>query len=484
MSEESENKSGTELSAALDDRHNLESQFYQSVETENDFLRSSIIEYGRIDLLMTEVLGYKVMDCHMSMLMFQESHDHILILSPRGIGKSTCLTVVRSIYELVKNPNLRILIVSNTAIQAEVFLREIKSHFEQNQKFIEIFGNLMGSKWDSKEINVATRRSFAKESNISCIGVGGAVIGRHYDLILGDDLVDEENSRTDLQRERFKVWFYKVLDPTLEPNARIFLHGTRYYPSDHYGHLIKSDDDYNHRVYPALSEVPEGTGHGPEKNYVSLWPEKQSVEWLLKKKKSGGTIIFNAQYQNNTKAMEGQIFKYEWINYYDILPNNIVVFQGVDLAISKQSSADYFCIATIGKDEYGRIFIIDIYKDRLSFLQQTKKIIEKSNQFNPRRVFIESNVYQKSQAELVSALSDVPVKPVITEIDKVSRAWKLAAKFENGQVHFPKFGVADTIDGLVEFPNATHDDEFDAIDLAIMNTFKRQRKARKQFGVL
>ena len=473
-----------ELGQALVERNDLETQFYDSIEAENEFLRESILKYDRIDLLMTEVLGYVVMPCHLSMLKFQSSHDHILILSPRGIGKSTCLTVARVIYELIKNPDIRILIVSNTAIQAEVFLREIKSHFEQNERFIEVFGNLVGNKWDGKEINVKTRKTFAKESNVSCIGVGGAIIGRHYDLIIGDDLVDEENGRTELQRERFKVWFYKVLDPTLEPDARIYIHGTRYYPNDHYGQLIKSDEDYIHKVFPALRIVKPGTGEGPDKDLVSLWPEKQSVAWLLKKRRATGTIIFNSQYQNDTKAMEGAIFKFEWIKYYDTLPDKLVIFQGIDLAISKKETADYFCIATIGKDEFGRIYIIDVYRDRLSFLQQTAKIIDKSKQFNPRRVFIESNVYQKSQAELVAALSDVPMKPVYTDIDKVSRGWKLSAKFENGLVFFPKFGVAGTIDELVVFPDGDHDDQFDAIEIAIMNTFRRNKKERRKFGVI
>ena len=477
-------ESTPDLGNALVERNTLEGQLYETLEGENELLRDAILNFGRIDLLMTEILSYMVMPCHLSMLQFQSSHSHILILSPRGIGKSTCLTVVRVIYELLKNPDIRILIVSNTAIQAEVFLREIKSHFEQNEKLIEIFGNLVGNKWDSKEINVSNRKSFAKESNVSCIGVGGAIIGRHYDLILGDDLVDEENSRTEMQRERFRVWYYKVLDPTLEPDARIFVHGTRYYPGDHYGQLIKSDEDYKHKVFPALREVDKGKGDGPNKDLISLWPEKQSVEWLLKKKRATGTVIFNSQYQNDTKSMEGAIFKFEWFKYYDILPDKLVIFQGIDLAISKSDTADYFCIATIGKDEFGRIYIIDIYKDRISFLQQTQKIIEKSHQFNPRRVFIESNVYQKSQQELVTALSDVPVKPVYTEIDKVSRAWKLSAKFENGMVFFPKFGVSGTIDSLVEFPDANHDDEFDAIDLAIMNTYKRSKKERRKFGVI
>ena len=68
--------------------------------------------------------------------------------------------------------------------------------------------------------------------------------------------------------------------------------------------------------------------------------------------------------------------------------------------------------------------------------------------------------------------------------DKVSRAWKLSAKFENGQIMLPRFGVQDLTDTLVEFPDVTHDDEFDALDIAVMSTFGRQRKPRKKFGVI
>ena len=53
---------------------------------------------------------------------------------------------------------------------------------------------------DTREIVVAPRRSTAKESTITCVSVTGPVASRHYDLIIADDIVDEENSRTELQR--------------------------------------------------------------------------------------------------------------------------------------------------------------------------------------------------------------------------------------------------------------------------------------------
>ena len=425
-----------ELADALKDRQELEDQYFASIEAENDFIRESIVSFHRIDILMEAVLGYEVMPCHRHMLIFQNSNPKTLTMAPRGIGKSTALTVIRAIFELVLNPNLRILIVSNTQLQAEIFLREIKQHFEANSRFIEIFGNLVGTKWDSKEINVKTRKTFAKESSISCCGVGGAIIGRHYDLIIGDDLVDEENSRTDLQRERFKIWFYKSLDPTLEPDGRMFIHGTRYYPSDHYGHLIKYDEQYKCRSYPAISKKRDG-------HRTTLWPEKMSLEWLDAKKKAMGSALFATQYQNDVSLLEGKIFRYEDMKFYDDLPREgLRIFQGVDLAIKQKETADYFVICTIGKDQYNNIYLIDIFYKRLTFLQQTEAIKKRFELFKPLRVYIEANAYQDSQSQVLLSTTDVRVVPIITLKDKVTRAWHLAHKFESGQVFFPKIGRA------------------------------------------
>jgi len=466
-----------DLAQALEYRNKLEEQYLESDKATCELLRVAILKYGRIDYLMSHIMGYQVTPCHLSMLLHQSSSPKSLTLAPRGVGKSVCLTIVRIIYEILKNPDIRILIVSNTQLQAEIFLREVKEHLKSNEMLIETFGDQVGEKWDGREITVRSRKTFAKESTVSCCGVGGAIIGRHYDLIIGDDLVDEENSRTEAQRDKFKIWYYKVLDPTLEPDGRFFIHGTRYNPSDHYSHLMDIDDDYESRVYPAI-----------DKNGVSIWPEKMPIEWLEKKRKAMGTPIFNTQYQNDTAMMVGKIFQYDWFKEYDSLPDKLIIFQGVDLAISESDKADYFVIATIGKDEFGRIYLIDLFMDRLSFLKQTFKILDKAEQFHPRRTFIESNAYQKAQAQLVQVLSNVPVKPVITIKDKITRAWTLSSKFENGNVFFPAYTKCENIrkfkENLVKFPDVEHDDDFDAFDIAVSNAFRKVRRDRREFGLI
>lgn len=479
-----------DITEALKKRDELERGYYDAEKAKIDGFRAAVIEFNRIDLLMGVILGYQVADCHLKMLAFQEAHNRTLTLAPRGIGKSTALTIVRVLFELVKNPEIRILIASNTQIQSEVFLREIKQHMESNQRFIDIFGNLVGTKWDTKEIILASRKGFYKESNVTCLGVGGGIIGRHYDLIIGDDLVDEENSRTDVQREKFKIWFYKVLDPTLEPSGREFLHGTRYYPNDHYEHIIKtsSTKDADGNQIPKSDLTTEDFKYislpAIKSDNTSIWPEKMSLQWLQAKRNSMGRAIFDSQYMNSTKAMEGKIFQYNNIRYYDILPDQLVIIQGVDLAISKTETSDYFSITTIGKDEFNRIYLIDMFKERMSFLAQFRTIVAKWQQFRGLRVFVEANAYQMAQVHMLAAKSEVPVVPVITLKDKVTRAWHLAAKFEAAQVFFPRFGVQNFIDTLIAFPDCDHDDDFDSFEIAVSGAFRPIRKSRKHFGVI
>lgn len=467
------------------------------------FLREQILNYDRIDLLMTEILGYEVKDFHLLMwyhrknkyLDFEGQRWH-LALAPRGTGKSTILTIASIILDVLKNPNIRILIASKTDKNAVGFLSEIKQKLA-SKKIVDIFGEQVGTLWNESEITVKARTSTAKEPTVMCIGVSGALASKHFDKIYADDLVDEENSKTETQRDKLKTWFYKLLDPTLEPSGEMSLIGTRYHPDDIYGYFIdnlfeKKDKKgkVKKRWYiriPALMKKEKYPAKSkPWERYISIWPEKFSVKFLLKKRRSQGRIIFNSQMQNDVEAMKGKIFKVDWFQFYtsdEIDLSKLIIFQGVDLAIKQKDNADKFAHCTIGIDQKTRNIYILNYYNRVTHYKNQKAIIkDRHSRYQPVRVAIEGNGYQRAIIQDMksdSKLSHVRAIPIFTEDDKALRAWKLSAYFERGQV-FMLETMHELQEILLKMPDSRYKDLFDALDFAITCAFSSGRKKREK----
>jgi len=412
-----------------------------------------------------DVLGYKLEGFHKEWLDIQIQNKKSLILAPRGHGKSTICTIAYPLWRLLNNPDLRILIVSNTSAQACAFLREIKAHLQTNPFIRKHFPDLAGAPWSENELNLSIRRIKAKEPSITALGILGPVISRHYDLIILDDVVDEQNSASQNQREKLVLWYYKALLPCLEPDAELHIIGTRYHYLDFYGHLIANDFARSHWIYRAIDNK-----NGYRES--SLWEEKFPLSLLLEIRKQAGSTIFNSQYQNDIELMKGAIFKPEWIKYYDALPQRLEKIIGIDLAISEKEHADFFAIAVIGLEpKTGKIYVLDIFRDRLSFKNQilsTIQLFQKHNQEDSPvlRVCVENNGYQEAFAQELRR-KGLPVRSVPRIKDKISRAYQLQAKIETSIVMFPRQNTDALIQELILFPESEHDDLFDALELAV-----------------
>lgn len=406
-------------------------------------------------------------------------------LAPRGHGKSTIGDVDFCITKVLRNPDIRIMIGSKTQTQASAFLKEIRTHFEQNVNLIRIFGDWKKSRdnvWNDKEFTVNRRTVIKKEATVSALGASGAVVSKHFDIIIGDDLVGFENARTEAQRKVLKEWFYSSLYPTLEPDGEIHILGTRYSPMDLYEDLIKSKN-YKVNIQQAIT-IKDG-------QEVSLWESKFSLEKLRSIREEAGLIIFNMQYQNNTELAKGKIFKYRYFKHFeeyevDYALNRVRVkvldaqgvpfwipvriYMGADLAISEDetSNNDYFVLTVIGVDKNKNVYVLDYLKERLSFNAQLNAILDYGRNKFPmvERIGVETVQYQKSLAQEIRRLSLLPVINIQTSKDKVTRAMRRSALFENGKVWF-RIGMDDLEECLLLFPEVDHDDLFDGLDFAL-----------------
>jgi len=455
-------------------------QHYRSIG--NEVLRRAIVDHNRIDLLSTEVLGYEVQPFHLAMQKFQFRHPDSLQLSYRGSGKTTTCTIAKTIHYLLKNPNLRILFASKTTTNSKGFLKEVKAHFENNKRLLEVFGEYYNpqkvAKWDESEIEVVPRTIAAKEASITCAGVDGTIVSKHYDVIISDDLVDDENSRTKYMRDKVRTWYYKTLDPCLEPPDPSVPHrgehhrlGTRYHYDDLYGHLICNELAVHHQIILGL----DAKGRSP-------WPEKHPPTWFDEKRRKSGLIVFNSQYQNDTDAMKGEVFHYDDCQQIDDsqIPDDLMIFQGNDLAVSETDQRDnaQYANVTIGEDKAGNIYVLDYYLKHIGFPKQIERGIKMYEKHDPIRAGVESNAYQKAFYQQVKHLDkDYRFVPIHTDKDKMTRALKLTPLFDEKRVFFRK-NMDPLIDQFVLFPGYRYRDGLDAFDLA--NRARKKKGRRKK----
>lgn len=453
------------------DRETLLTTLEYYREIGNEWLRRQVIKNKRIDLLAEYVLGYEVRPHHIAIAKHQMLHSESLTLVFRGAGKTTIGTVVRNTWDILCNPNTRNLLASKAQSNAAGMLDEIKGCLTHD-RLVEIFGNQIGDKWETNSIKVAGRDIRAKEPTIQTLGIETALASRHFDKVYADDLVDEENARTEHMREKVKTWYYKVLHPTLEASSEFHHLGTFYHYADLWHWLLERELKNSTLIIKAL------------KGKKTPWPERYSYLWMKKKRKKLGVVIFNTQYQLDTDAMKGELFDYDDCQQIDIdeVPANATVYMGVDLAIGEKDSNDFFAIVVVALDKNGNIYCLDWYEGRISFSKQTKKIRKFAKKWNPSKIGIEANQYQKAQYQSVKKkYPDFNVFPLFTDKDKVTRAYHRQGSFESGKVFFIK-GAEKFIERFVLLSTKTKSkwDVFDAFDIALRIARKKKRKKRRR----
>ena len=412
--------------------------------------------------------------------------DRISILAPRGHAKSTWLSIIYPIWKIVNNRNIKIIIVSDTGDQAEMFLRAIKDELEANERMVEDFGAFYqkprtGSPnvWKACDITVI-RHTRAKEPTIVCGGTGKRIVGRRADLIIVDDPLNDENTESERQRQKTLRWFRKTLTPIVNPDTgKIIVIGTRKHPQDlHYelGHNKR----YTQFIFKALGE----DGKSP------LWHERWPKEKLFREKEEIGSLVFAQEYQNEPISEETSYFRREWIercySYNTAMASHYLgempVFTGWDLSVvadkerAEIHDSDYTVGITIALGDDGTRHILDIYRERGLTPAQILNIIKtKAQNFNPAIITIENNLFQCLYEQQLISTTDLPIFGHTTgreKMDVFKGVPSLSVLFENGKYRLPRGDdrsarVVDVLTNeLVGLGIETHDDTVMALWIA------------------
>jgi hypothetical protein len=200
-------------------------------------------------LVSTELSGHKDvrLETHGNMIKaLEDETKRKLICFPRGTFKSSIGVVDYSIWNIIRNPNIRILIDTEVYGNSTTYLREIKGILA-SERFSRIFGPTVTKTWNEGEIIVGQRTKNLKEATVTCGAVGTIKVGLHFDLCISDDLSSNKNTTNHEQRIK-TISHYQYSQAILDPNGTMVVIGTRYHLNDILGWIIEHELDINNFV--------------------------------------------------------------------------------------------------------------------------------------------------------------------------------------------------------------------------------------------
>jgi predicted phage terminase large subunit-like protein len=314
----------------------------------------------------------------------------------------------------------------------------------------------------------------------------------HNCLIIDDPIKDRKEADSALIRQNIWDWWTDAASTRLAPGAPVVLILTRWHEDDLAGRLMAAEDGHLWKVI----NIPAQADHDPAKGetdpldrepgeFMISARGRTTAQWEAIKTRVGSRT-WNALYQGRPTPAEGGIFKREWWDlpgrrYTD--PLWIVRGDGAhialhldeviaswDMAFKDTKSSDYVCGQVWGR-RGADVFLLDQVWDRMDFVTTCLRFRELAAKW-PQALLKIVEDKANGTAVINSLNRIVPgIVPEVPTESKEARAAAVSPLIEAGNVHLPTPELAPWIGGLVEeaagFPNATHDDQVDAMSQAL-----------------
>jgi len=368
--------------------------------------------------------------------------------APRDHGKSTLYCFVLPLWEMVRDPHVRILLVSKTLDLASRFVTTLRQEVETNPRIRHVYGLLKPETpraWNRYALFLRRERNI-REPTVRALGLLGSCAGLRADLIVADDIIDSESCFFRRQRDRIHQWFLSELTPVLEAEGRMIVVGTRKHNDDLYARLM-ANPSYNYRIDRAILD---------EKRRKVLMPERWSYERLVQDREEIGTVLFNREKQNEVIDEATALFRREWLEACldpsrvlgDRPSGKIPLVQGIDLASvsdahrALEKDTDFNVVVTLSAEPEGRVSVVDIWMDRgLTPEVLLTQLVHLGNRYRPQLTVIENNAFQHWVEQELKNRSDLPVEGHTTGRGNKSSFTEglpsLAALFERRKVVLP-----------------------------------------------
>jgi predicted phage terminase large subunit-like protein len=432
------------------------------------------------------------------------------IEAPRGHAKSTNFTFKDTLHASAYAYKHYVIILSDSSDQAEGFLADIKTEYEENAAIKEDFGDMEGKVWKAGVILLSNG------VKIEAIGSGKKIRGRRHkqwrpDLIICDDLENDENVNTPEQRKKLRNWFYKAVSKAGDTYTDIVYIGTllhfdallanvaknpQYKTVKYRGvisfakndklwdawELIYTDllnDDRQEEAKEFFEANKEEMLEGTE----VLWEAKLSYYDLMVIRVSEGESSFNSEIQNDPIDPDSCAFNEEWFSYYkdeevDFSDGRFLFVGANDPSLGKNKKSDTSAIIGIAKDTktgYMYIAVASIEKRKPDVIIEdaieTSKRLRRDYKKPFTKFRVETVQFQHFFKDVMAQRSAeageyLPIEEVNSVQNKDLRIQSLQPFVKNGYLKFNEKHKA-LLQQMKEYPMGKNDDGPDALEMCV-----------------
>lgn len=297
-------------------------------------------------------------------------------------------------------------------------------------------------------------------------GIGGAFTGRGGDLLIFDDPhKNYEEAMSPAKLKAIKTFYEKTFWTRRGPDASIIVVMTRWHDNDLTAHLLDdwAFENWTHIKLKALCEEGDMDPFGRMPG-DALCPARYPASDLLIIK-ANKPHTFNGMYQQDPVALEGSVWKFPWLQFWDELPSTIDLWvQSWDCNFKKGETGSYAVgqvWAIRGPDRY----LVYQVRGRWSFTELCGQVELVSKMFP--QAFLKVVEDKANGTAVMDHLKMIGgFMPAVPTDSKIARAVSVSGEFMTGHVHVPyphtQDWVPDYINEITRFPVSKYDDQVDA----------------------
>lgn len=429
---------------------------------------------------------------------------NLLITMPPRHSKSTYCTQLFPAWFMLSKPERYVMSSSYNSELAKGFGRGVRDLFTHPQA-----AAAFPTAKISRHTRSASQWATEQGGEYFGVGLGSTTTGRPANLLIVDDPI-KSRAEAESMTQRNATWDFYVsgLSTRLQPEEdgtppRQCVVLTRWHPDDLAGRLMQSydwqDGLWHHINLPAVKTEtvtklrwqlppdhaerktkrecdPEDTTVEVEQE-VALWPERFDIK-TLKRFERQNPRDFASLYQQQPFVRGGNLIRTDWWQSYteNNLPKDFTsIIIGVDTAYTKTSRSDFSVAVVAGLAANGDMYILDVIRMRAEMPDFKRRLIALNSVWRGRGlrgIYIEAGAAASGATLLQELRRETPLNVLAYKngrADKVTRASSVAPFIEGGRVFIPHTApwLDDFIEECTQFPDGKHDDQVDALVIAI-----------------